>query len=116
VLWESFENPSDTYVPGKSYFFTSWKSSTDPSSGNHTMGVDMTGSFLHCFILNYESNGDRYFVYNDNELKLNDNSSVRFQIGWDGIEREFLWNENEKRWIEIQKGPHNQLFKISCFS
>lgn len=147
VLWESFENPSDTYVPGmkvpvngKSFFFTSWKSSTDPSVGNHTMGVDpaglptqivvwegerrtwrsgywdgriftgvdMTGSFLHGFILNYDSNGDRSFVYNDNELKENDNSSVRFQIGWDGIEREFLWKENEKRWIEIQKGPHNQ--------
>ena len=146
VLWESFENPCDTYVPGmkvpvngKSFFFTSWKSRTDPSLGNHTLGVDpkglppqvivwegerkiwrsgywdgriftgvdMTGSFLHGFVLNYDNNGDRYFVYNDNEWKLN-GSSVRFQIGWDGYERELVWNENEKRWIEIQKGPHNE--------
>ncbi|AES63664.2 G-type lectin S-receptor-like Serine/Threonine-kinase [Medicago truncatula] len=146
VLWESFKHPSDTYVPGmkvpvngKSFFFTSWKSSTDPSLGNHTLGVDpnglppqvvvrdgerkiwrsgywdgriftgvdMTGSFLHGFVLNYDNNGDRYFVYNDNEWKLN-GSLVRFQIGWDGYERELVWNENEKRWIEIQKGPHNE--------
>ncbi|KAK2447143.1 G-type lectin S-receptor serine/threonine-protein kinase B120 [Trifolium repens] len=148
VLWQSFENPSDTYVPGmkvpvngkkKSFRFTSWKSSTDPSEGNHTMGVDpeglppqvvvwegerrrwrsgywdgrifngvdMTGSFLHGFVLNWDGNG-RSFVYNDNEFKINGTSSVRFQIGWDGIEREFLWDENKKRWIVIQTGPHNQ--------
>ncbi|XP_024636255.1 G-type lectin S-receptor-like serine/threonine-protein kinase B120 [Medicago truncatula] len=147
VLWESFENPCDTYVPGmkvpvngKSFFFTSWKSSTDPSIGNHKMGIDTVGlppqvfvwegerkkwrsgywdgrvftgvdaksSFLHGFILNYDSNGDRYFVYNDNEWKLNGNSSVRFQIGWDGYERELIWNETEKYWSVNQKGPHNQ--------
>ncbi|CAJ2648784.1 unnamed protein product [Trifolium pratense] len=148
VLWQSFENPTDTYVPGmkvpvngkkKSFFFTSWKSSTDPSEGNHTMGVDpeglppqivvwegerriwrsgywdgrifngvdMTGSFLHGFVLNWDGNG-RSFVYNDNEFKINGTSTVRFQIGWDGIEREFIWNQNEKRWSQIQQGPHNQ--------
>ncbi|XP_058771666.1 G-type lectin S-receptor-like serine/threonine-protein kinase B120 [Vicia villosa] len=147
VLWESFENPSDTYVPGmnvhvnsKSFFLTSWKSSTDPSLGNHTMGidpaglppqivvwegekrkwrsgywdgriftgVDMTASFLHGFVLNWDTNnGDRYFVYNK-ELLLNDPSYVRFQIGSDGYEREFIWNQNEKNWTEIQKGPHNE--------
>ncbi|CAK8530427.1 unnamed protein product [Lathyrus sativus] len=145
VLWESFENPSDTYLPGmkvpvngKSVFFTSWKSSTDPSLGNHSMGidpeglppqivvwegekrkwrsgywdgriftgVDMTGSFLHGFVLNWDTNGgDRYFVYN-NELMLN--GFVRFQIGSDGYEREFIWNQNEKNWTELQKGPHNE--------
>jgi len=147
VLWESFENPCDTYVPGmkvpvngKSFFFTSWKSSTDPSLGNHKMGIDPVGlppqvfvwegerkkwrsgywdgrvftgvdtksSFLHGFILNYDSNGDRYFVYNDNEWKLNGNSSVRFQIGWDGYERELIWNETKKYWSVNQKGPHSQ--------
>ncbi|CAI8591269.1 unnamed protein product [Vicia faba] len=147
VLWESFENPTDTYLPGmkvpvngKSFNFTSWKSSTDPSLGNHTMGidpeglppqivvwegekrkwrsgywdgrvftgVDMPGSFLHGFVLNLDNNGgDRYFVYN-NKLLLNGTSSVRFQIGWDGYEREFIWNQNEKNWTEKQKGPHNE--------
>ncbi|CAL5183335.1 unnamed protein product [Lathyrus oleraceus] len=153
VLWESFENPSDTYLPGmkvhvngkskkkrKSFFLTSWKSSTDPSLGNHTMGIDpeglppqiviwegekrkwrsgywdgriftgvnMTGSSLHGFILNMDINGgDRYFVYN-NELMSNGTSFVRFQIGSDGYEREFIWNPNEKNWTQIQKGPQNE--------
>lgn len=142
VIWESFENPSDTFVPGmkvpvkkKSFFLTSWKSSTDPSLGNYSMGVDpeglppqivvwegerrkwrsgywdgrmftgvdLLGNLLHGFTLNWD-NGDRYFVYNN---QMN-NSKVRFQIGWDGYEREFNWNESEKVWSETQKGPQNE--------
>lgn len=54
VLWQSFEDPTDTYVPGMkvpagagtgSYpGFTSWKSATDPSQGNYTMVVDSGAS------------------------------------------------------------------------
>ncbi|XP_027361433.1 G-type lectin S-receptor-like serine/threonine-protein kinase B120 [Abrus precatorius] len=143
-VWQSFENPSDTYVPGmkvpvgvpmgKSYVFTSWKSATDPSPGNYTMGVDpeglpqivvwegqkrrwrsgywdgrifqgvyMTGGLLYGFTLNGDGRGGRYFIYNP----LNGTDKVRFQVGWDGYEREFRWNEAEKHWSEIQKGPLN---------
>lgn len=52
--WESFDNPTDTYLPGmkvevntekgENKVFTSWKSSDDPSPGNFTMGVDPRGS------------------------------------------------------------------------
>ncbi|MED6134159.1 hypothetical protein PIB30_034687 [Stylosanthes scabra] len=52
-VWQSFEDPSDTYLPGmkvpmnpskgenkKNYVFTSWKSAKDPSPGSYTMGLD----------------------------------------------------------------------------
>lgn len=144
-LWQSFENPTDTYVPGMkvpvgtstnvNYVFTSWKSETDPSKGKYTMGVDpeglpqivvwegekrrwrsgywdgrlfqgvlMTGGYLYGFTLNGDGKGGRYFIYNP----LNGTDKVRFQVGWDGYEREFRWNEDEKRWSEIQKGPFHE--------
>ncbi|KAJ1379173.1 S-locus glycoprotein domain [Sesbania bispinosa] len=113
-VWQSFENPADTYVPGmkvpvkaasgKSFAFTSWKSATDPSPGNYTMGVDPEGLPQ---ILVWEGQNRRwrsgYFTYEP----FND-TKVRFQIGWDGYEREFGWNEGEKHWNEIQKGPSNE--------
>ncbi|CAM8975137.1 unnamed protein product [Rhodiola kirilowii] len=52
--WQSFDHPTDTYLPGMevlvnrqigvSRVFSSWKSKNDPSSGRYTMGVDPRGS------------------------------------------------------------------------
>ncbi|KAL3740455.1 hypothetical protein ACJRO7_021702 [Eucalyptus globulus] len=48
--WQSFDHPTDTYLPGmrvrvnstdgENRAFRSWKSSDDPSPGNFSMGVD----------------------------------------------------------------------------
>ncbi|XP_042393178.1 G-type lectin S-receptor-like serine/threonine-protein kinase B120 [Zingiber officinale] len=48
--WESFENPTDTYLPGMrigldlrtnvNQLLRSWKSEDDPAAGNFSMGVD----------------------------------------------------------------------------
>ncbi|XP_027348374.1 G-type lectin S-receptor-like serine/threonine-protein kinase B120 [Abrus precatorius] len=147
LVWQSFEDPTDSFLPGMQVpasggmrhepSFRSWKSATDPSPGNFTMGVDseaappqivifegekrrwrsgywdgrvftgvsnMTGSYLYGFRLNTDDNGGRYIVYD----KLNKNDKVRFQVGWDGYERRFLWNEDEKRWIVTQSEPYYQ--------
>ncbi|KAJ4703331.1 S-receptor-like serine/threonine-protein kinase [Melia azedarach] len=52
--WQSFEDPTDTYLPGmrvrvnaamgENHAFSSWKSAIDPSPGNYTLGVDPRGS------------------------------------------------------------------------
>ncbi|TXG47211.1 hypothetical protein EZV62_026505 [Acer yangbiense] len=54
AYWQSFENPTDTYLPGMrvrvnrtmgdNHAFTSWKSASDPSPGNYTLGVDPHGA------------------------------------------------------------------------
>ncbi|XP_075513764.1 G-type lectin S-receptor-like serine/threonine-protein kinase B120 [Primulina tabacum] len=54
VLWQSFDHPTDTYLPqmrlymnvngGEKRLFSSWKSSSDPAPGNYSMGVDPRGS------------------------------------------------------------------------
>ncbi|KAK7252217.1 hypothetical protein RIF29_36016 [Crotalaria pallida] len=150
VFWQSFENPTDTFVPGmkvpvtdeekETIVFTSWKSRTDPSLGNYTMGVDsamsspqiviwdgekkrrwrsgywdgriftgvpnMTGNYGYGFRLNNDDDDDggRYFTFS----KLNSSDKVWFLVGYDGYERMFKWNEDEKQWDELRKEPSNQ--------
>ncbi|XP_043687406.1 putative G-type lectin S-receptor-like serine/threonine-protein kinase At1g61610 [Telopea speciosissima] len=53
-LWQSFNDPTDTYLPGMKMgydpkkglnnTFSSWKSAHDPSKGNYLVGVDPLGS------------------------------------------------------------------------
>ncbi|XP_021299443.1 G-type lectin S-receptor-like serine/threonine-protein kinase At4g27290 isoform X2 [Herrania umbratica] len=52
-LWQSFDYPTDTFLPGMKYginlvtglnrYLTSWKGIDDPSSGNYTNGLDPDG-------------------------------------------------------------------------
>ncbi|XP_042940256.1 G-type lectin S-receptor-like serine/threonine-protein kinase B120 [Carya illinoinensis] len=54
VYWQSFNDPTDTYLAGmrlavnaemgETHPFTSWKSANDPSPGNYSMGVDPRAS------------------------------------------------------------------------
>uniref|UniRef100_A0A7N0TQN3 Receptor-like serine/threonine-protein kinase n=1 Tax=Kalanchoe fedtschenkoi TaxID=63787 RepID=A0A7N0TQN3_KALFE len=54
MRWQSFDHPTDTYLPGMEVLvnrqmgvnrlFSSWKSADDPSPGRYTMGVDPRGS------------------------------------------------------------------------
>ncbi|XP_042520161.1 putative G-type lectin S-receptor-like serine/threonine-protein kinase At1g61610 isoform X2 [Macadamia integrifolia] len=54
VLWQSFSDPTDTFLPGMKMGYnpdtgenntlTSWKSAHDPSKGNYHVGVDSLGS------------------------------------------------------------------------
>ncbi|KAL5722970.1 non-specific serine/threonine protein kinase [Ranunculus cassubicifolius] len=52
ALWQSFEDPTDTYLPGmriwlnprsKKNLFVSWKSESDPSQGKFSMGIPPLG-------------------------------------------------------------------------
>ncbi|KAL6330201.1 hypothetical protein AAG906_040122 [Vitis piasezkii] len=44
ILWESFRNPTDTFLPGmkmdESLILTSWLSPVDPAPGNYTFKLD----------------------------------------------------------------------------
>ncbi|KAL6990919.1 non-specific serine,threonine protein kinase, partial [Sarracenia purpurea var. burkii] len=54
ALWQSFNDPTDTYLPdmriyvnsmaGENRVFSSWKSANDPSLGRYSMGVDPRAS------------------------------------------------------------------------
>ena len=52
-LWQSFDYPCDTLLPGMKFgrnrvtgldrYLSSWKSADDPSKGNFTYGIDLSG-------------------------------------------------------------------------
>ncbi|KAF2584826.1 hypothetical protein F2Q70_00034744 [Brassica cretica] len=54
VIWESFNHPTDTFLPnmrvrvnpqtGDNLAFVSWRSENDPSPGNFSLGVDPSGA------------------------------------------------------------------------
>ncbi|KAL2343930.1 hypothetical protein Fmac_005215 [Flemingia macrophylla] len=145
-VWQSFDHPTDTYVPGMELpasagmsmkpSFRSWKSPTDPSTGNYTMGVATEGSTQQILILEGEERrwrsgywdrrvftgvsnmtGSSLFGFElntkDNGEKYfiynwNSDQKVRFQISWDGFERLLLWNEDEKSWSQTQYEPYEK--------
>ncbi|CAL9775807.1 unnamed protein product [Musa acuminata subsp. burmannicoides] len=49
ILWQSFDHPTDTFVPGMNFrynyrnhsarYLTSWKDANDPSPGNFSLGI-----------------------------------------------------------------------------
>ncbi|GAU39216.1 hypothetical protein TSUD_270590 [Trifolium subterraneum] len=57
-LWESFENPSDTFLPGmkmdSNLKLTSWKSADDPGSGNFTFKMEQISGLERFMILNFD--------------------------------------------------------------
>ncbi|XP_050134940.1 G-type lectin S-receptor-like serine/threonine-protein kinase At4g03230 isoform X1 [Malus sylvestris] len=48
ILWQSFENPTDTFLPGmkmnENLVLTSWTSNVDPATGNFTFQQDREGT------------------------------------------------------------------------
>lgn len=142
-LWSSFNQPTDTYLPdmevhlkideGEKRVFTSWKSASDPSSGNYSMGVDPRGSpqiviweganrhwrsghwnglsflgvpdvrpgFLFGFKLTNEGNNRMHFTY----TPMNSSDLIKFQINWNGTERQERRGNDSNAWSLIQQHP-----------
>lgn len=50
IMWQSFHNPTDTFLPGMNivddWKLTSWKASDDPSSGNFKFLKDTGGRYI----------------------------------------------------------------------
>ncbi|KAJ9686788.1 hypothetical protein PVL29_015575 [Vitis rotundifolia] len=51
ILWESFRNPTDTFLPGmkmnESLILTSWLSPVDPAPGNYTFKLDQEKEYQY---------------------------------------------------------------------
>ncbi|XP_020541043.1 G-type lectin S-receptor-like serine/threonine-protein kinase At4g27290 isoform X3 [Jatropha curcas] len=133
-IWQSFDYPSDTLLPGMKLgwnrktglnrHLTSWKSSSDPSSGNYTYTLDPHG--LPQLVLRKGSSkqfrtgpwyGTRFsaipalvanpvfqpkFVYNDDEVYyffiMQKNIISRFVLNQSGLVQHFSWNDRRSSW------------------
>ncbi|KDP20854.1 hypothetical protein JCGZ_21325 [Jatropha curcas] len=141
-LWESFEHPTDTFLPnmkvraslsaGEQRVFTSWKSATDPSPGNFTMGIDPSGApqiliwknstrrwrsgywdgqiftgVPNMTILANIRYGFKFVMDFMTYTPSNSSDLMRFHIRWDGYEEQLKWNVEKNEWDVMQTQPAN---------
>ncbi|XP_059661581.1 G-type lectin S-receptor-like serine/threonine-protein kinase At4g27290 [Cornus florida] len=131
-IWQSFDFPSDTLLPGMKHgwnlktglnrYLTSWRDAADPSPGDFTYGVEITG--IPQFVLRKGSsektfrtgpwNGVRFsgigwgsttvfkhsFIFNADEVYYIDESShiSRLTLNQTGILQRFILNEGSSEW------------------
>lgn len=146
AFWQSFNDPTDSFLPGMKALvdesmgeiaiFTSWKSETDPSSGNYTMGIDPRAApqiiiwhrsqrlwrsghwngLIFTGVPDMTANYLYGFKLTPEENGKSyftytpDNSSdiLRFQITWEGKEEQLMWNTSTKEWDVMQSQPDNE--------
>ncbi|KAF8030032.1 hypothetical protein BT93_E2452 [Corymbia citriodora subsp. variegata] len=132
--WQSFEHPTDTYLPGmrvkvnsaagENRAFRSWKSSDDPSPGNFSLGVDpqsgrkwrsghwngqiFTGvpnmSSIYPFGFQLLPNKEDGITY-FTYMPLNTSNLLMFRILWNGTEEQLRWDEISNEWTVLQEQP-----------
>ncbi|KAJ9671908.1 hypothetical protein PVL29_025526 [Vitis rotundifolia] len=134
-LWQSFDYPCETLLPGMKFgwnrvtgldrYLSSWTSADDPSKGNFTYGIDLSGfpqlllrnglavefragpwngvgfSGLPQVIENSVTKFD--FVSNEKEIyfsySLVDSSVImRLVLTTDGYSRRFTWTDKKNEW------------------
>ncbi|KAF6159058.1 hypothetical protein GIB67_032675 [Kingdonia uniflora] len=137
ALWQSFDDPTDTFIPGmkislkhkngENHLFTSWKTESEPSKGNFSIGIDPRGEpqivIMEKSKRHWRSglwDGQKFlgdpnmrslYLYgfklsNTNEdggiyftyTLFNSSEILRFRIRWDGREEHLRWDEGKKEW------------------
>ncbi|GFP83945.1 g-type lectin s-receptor-like serine/threonine-protein kinase b120 [Phtheirospermum japonicum] len=142
ILWRSFDHPTDTYLPdmevrinvrdGEKRVLSSWRSPTDPSPGNYSMGVDPRGPPQ---IVIWEGPNRRWRSGHWNGLiftgvpemrafyrfgfRLNERNGllevsytpstnsdlVQFRLNTEGIEVQERWIDERREWNAIYRHP-----------
>ncbi|KAM7500874.1 hypothetical protein LguiA_025288 [Lonicera macranthoides] len=145
-LWKSFSYPTDTYLPdmraymnsqtGENRIFTSWRSATNPSRGNYSLGLDPRGSpqivmwegsnrrwrsghwnglvftgvpsmrALYLYGFGLTNEGNGVMYFTYNTV--NESLLTRFRLGWDGIVEQLIWNGNIREWNVTLSQPSSQ--------
>ncbi|XP_058779549.1 G-type lectin S-receptor-like serine/threonine-protein kinase At1g11330 isoform X2 [Vicia villosa] len=127
VLWQSFNNPTDTLLPGMTighdidtgydFSLTSWTSADDPAIGPYTLRYDSGSASLtvnkgsNVLWIDGNSNLSIQIVFNRagmEQASFNDYftlpiySHSRFVLDVSGDLKYEDWSEKSKRWIPVQ--------------
>lgn len=151
--WESFNDPTDTFLPGmrvqvnaemgENRAFTSWKSASDPSPGNYSMGVDPQASpqivvwegehrlwrsgywdartfsgipnITSSYMYGFKLSGLENQSMYFTYTPMNSSNRLRFLISWDGYEKQLKWEESGSKWDTIQFQPANKECELYNF-
>ncbi|MED6144381.1 hypothetical protein PIB30_015163 [Stylosanthes scabra] len=145
VVWQSFDYPGNTLLPfmklgldrktGLNRFLTSWKSQSDPGTGNFTYRIDLTG-FAQLFLYKNKApvwrvgswTGQRWsgvpemtpnFIFNVSFISDTKEVSIvygvkdpnvlsRMVLDETGHVSRMTWQAHEQRWFEFWYAPKEQ--------
>lgn len=146
TFWQSFNDPTDTYLPdmrvrmnvesGENRVFSSWKTASDPSVGQYSMGVDPRGSpqivvwnglnrrwrsghwngliftgvptMKAIYLYGFKLSNEGNGNLSFTYTKANSSDLVWFRIRWDGNEEQLWWNQERNEWSTVQLQPANE--------
>ncbi|KAF2297906.1 hypothetical protein GH714_004997 [Hevea brasiliensis] len=132
-VWESFDHPTDTWLPGMKLgldrrtgmnrFPICWRSADDPGTGNFSLQINPKGSpqfFIYWGIKyiwrgipwpwkSYADANDT-FVNNQNETyatySVSDASVIlRLMLDYSGLVKKLIWHEKDGKWNEFRSMP-----------
>ncbi|XP_057987868.1 G-type lectin S-receptor-like serine/threonine-protein kinase At1g11410 isoform X4 [Hevea brasiliensis] len=134
TVWESFDHPTDTMLPGMKLglnrrtgmgrFPVSWRSADDPGTGNFSLQINPKGSpqvFIYWGIKyiwrsiawplkSYADISNVSFVNNQNETyvvySVSDASVIlRVILDYSGLLKKLIWHEKDGKWNEFWSVP-----------
>ncbi|KAJ9162685.1 hypothetical protein P3X46_022441 [Hevea brasiliensis] len=134
TVWESFDHPTDTMLPGMKLgldrrtgmnrFLISWRSAADPGTGNFSLQINPKGSpqvFIYWGtkyiwrgspwpLKSYAYIANVSFVNNQNETYMTYSVSdasviLRLMLDYSGLLKKIIWQEKEGKWNEFQSTP-----------
>ncbi|XP_057988936.1 G-type lectin S-receptor-like serine/threonine-protein kinase RKS1 [Hevea brasiliensis] len=134
TVWESFDHPTDTVLPGMKFwldrrtgmsrFLISWRSADDPGTGNFSLQMNPKGSpqvFIYWGIKyiwrgvpwplkSYADTFNFSSVNNQNETymtySISDASVIaRAMLDYSGLVKNLIWHEKDGKWNEFWSVP-----------
>ncbi|KAM5559267.1 G-type lectin S-receptor-like serine/threonine-protein kinase RKS1 [Rosa sericea] len=127
ILWQSFDYPTDTLIPGMKFglnwkkgldwVLTSWKSPDDPGKGDYAFRVDPNHNatpqyFVYKGFTKYwrmDAGPWPNFVSNANEMYINlpykSNAISIVRMKDSGLFQHLTWNDADHQWVEMWSSP-----------
>ncbi|XP_061336702.1 receptor-like serine/threonine-protein kinase SD1-7 [Gastrolobium bilobum] len=142
VLWQGFDNPTDTLLPGMnlghdyelgySWSLRSWTSADDPSPGDFSLEYDFGQASL---IINKSSNSKVFWIDDNSNVSIQSvinrigmeqnimnyftwqaNSNSRVVLEVSGELNLQYWSEEDKRWVSLQSSKCGTNNSCGAFS
>jgi hypothetical protein len=129
IIWQSFDYPTDTLLPGMKlglnlktglqWALTSWKSQDDPGTGAYTYRLYWNQTAMLQYFLfkgltrlyrsdpgpwrNFVSNPDGIYYL---QLTNNSSANVRKVVNYSGLLQQLAWNDGDHQWKEQWAVPN----------
>ncbi|KAM5580820.1 hypothetical protein ABKV19_010165 [Rosa sericea] len=141
-LWQSFQNPTDTFIPGmlmdSNLELTSWSNKNDPRTGNYTFKLDQDQGNLFTILKNsvrYWKSGEPGKYLSSDEMRpevayllsnFSKNSSLyttqpqfdynytRLVMNSTGVLNGLTWNDTIKQWVVFLSEPKDRCSVINA--